>query len=88
VVFFPPGDIPNHVRVIGLARLSITVTAPTAVTVVTVVLVWVYRSFRLIIVVFFPVAYPISVVLDGVLGHEGQRQYTRRELAVLMDVQV
>lgn len=41
----------------------------------------------MIIAFFFPISYPISIVLDGVLGHEGLRKYTRKELAALMDVQ-
>jgi hypothetical protein len=35
---------------------------------------------------FFPIAWPISLVLDRVPGYEGDRkQYSRRELAAMMD---
>lgn len=34
----------------------------------------------LVICVFFPVAYPISWLLDKLLGHEGLRRYTREEV--------
>jgi hypothetical protein len=42
----------------------------------------------LVNVVFFPVAYPISLVLDYVLGHtEGMTVYTKKEIATLMIIQ-
>lgn len=42
----------------------------------------------LVNVVFFPVAYPISLVLDFVLGkEEGMTVYTKREIATLMVIQ-
>jgi Cyclin M transmembrane N-terminal domain len=42
----------------------------------------------LVNVLFFPVAYPISLVLDFVLGkEEGMTVYTKREIATLMVIQ-
>jgi CBS domain containing-hemolysin-like protein len=42
----------------------------------------------LVNIIFFPIAYPISLVLDYVLGHdEGMTVYNRREIATLMVIQ-
>lgn len=41
----------------------------------------------MIIGLFFPFSYPVSLMLDKMLGHESLRKYTRKELAALMDVQ-
>lgn len=42
---------------------------------------------RGLIFLFSPVAYPLSVCLDKLLGHEDLRTYTRTELAELVKVQ-
>ena len=42
----------------------------------------------LVNIVFFPIAYPISLILDYVLGQsEGMTVYTKREIATLMIIQ-
>lgn len=42
----------------------------------------------MVMMLFFPIAYPISVALDRLLGHdEGITQYNRREMATLVRLQ-
>ena len=42
----------------------------------------------LVNIIFFPIAYPISLVLDYVLGNEeGMTVYTKKEIATLMAIQ-
>lgn len=41
-----------------------------------------------VLVFFFPIAYPLSILLDYLIGHdEGVTMYSRREIATLMRIQ-
>mmetsp|Transcript_7729 Transcript_7729/g.11647 ORF Transcript_7729/g.11647 Transcript_7729/m.11647 type:complete len:508 (+) Transcript_7729:10-1533(+) len=40
-----------------------------------------------LMIIFFPIAYPVGILLDHLLGHEGIRQYTRDEIGTLVEIQ-
>eukprot|EP01033_Poteriospumella_lacustris_P004271 gene4269-3050_t len=41
-----------------------------------------------VLVIFFPIAYPLSILLDRIIGHdEGVTMYSRREIVTMMRIQ-
>lgn len=41
-----------------------------------------------VLVIFFPIAYPLSLLLDRIIGHdEGVTMYSRREIVTMMRIQ-
>jgi metal transporter CNNM len=58
-------------------------TGPKQMAIVTFLLPFVY----LIMIVFFPIAWPVSKILDVVLGHEEAGAYNRIELATMVRLQ-